>query len=60
MTDLDRLLDWGVATLEPANRAGWLDWIERGTLNWDDKTAYVDDDGEPVTWLDYNLSRART
>lgn len=60
MTDLDRLVDWGVATLRPTDRDGWLDLYERGTLHWDDRTAYHGDDGEPVTWLNYNLSRART
>lgn len=43
MTDLDRLVQLGVATIDPASRDdGWLEWLERGTLNWDDKIAYAD------------------
>lgn len=53
--DLAQLGDLGVATLLSHQRNDWLDWIERGTLNWDDEPAYVDDDGEPVTWLAFHL-----
>lgn len=33
----------GVNTINPQSRdSGWLEWLERGTLNWDDKIAYAD------------------
>lgn len=43
MTDLQKLVEWGVDTIYPHSRDnGWLDWIERGTITWDDNVAYDD------------------
>lgn len=53
VTDLQKLVAWGVDTIYPHSRdSGWLEWIERGTITWDDKIAYDD-----VTFLEFYLSR---
>ena len=52
---LQRLAAWGVSTIDPASRnSGWLDWLERGTVSWDDAIAYDD-----VTMLEFYLELSR-
>lgn len=51
MSDLQKLAAWGVNTINLESRdSGWLEWIERGTITWDDSVAYDD-----VTFLEFYL-----
>jgi hypothetical protein len=52
VNDLQKLARLGVSTLNPESRgSGWLEWIERGTITWDDNLAYDD-----VTFLEFHLN----
>lgn len=42
----------GVNTINPQSRdSGWLEWVERGTITWDDNIAYDD-----VTFIEFYLN----
>lgn len=52
MDDLMALARVGVNTINPQSRdSGWLEWVERGTITWDDNIAYDD-----VTFIEFYLN----
>jgi hypothetical protein len=45
-----------VSTVDRESRdSGWLDWIERGTVSWDDEVAWS---YSGITILEWNMLRA--
>ncbi len=55
-TILEELTFWGVDTLHPHQRDSYLDFVERGTSQWDDDTSWITG---RCTVLEWNLSTSR-